>query len=138
MTKITKGVPVYLFLNANQHGTFIFRKCVVKSAGKIRMTLESEVAGKMIKSFVYAHDYDSVIAIADMPDPVAHALQLGVENRQHMIALNMSKLDHPAYCREGVEEALTKLHASTPRGVSYEVWTEEADARFAKYLASRN
>lgn len=138
MTKITKGVPVYLFLNANQHGTFIYRKCMVKSAGKIRMTLESEASGKMINMFVNARDYDSVIAIADMPDPVAHALKLGVENHQQMIAHNVSKLDHPAYCREGVEEALVKLHASTPRGVSYEVWMEEADARYAEYLASRN
>lgn len=138
MTKITKGVPVYLFANYDRKGTFTFRKCIVQSRGAKRMTLESMENGEMIKTFVLAFQYGNVIAVADVADPVEYARNLAAEYCAEQIEFNtVHRLNHGCYHQPTIIETIQTLTNATPRGVSWEDAQREFDEVYAARLKAR-
>ena len=138
MTKITKGVPVYLFANYNSKGTFTFRKCIVQSCGAKRMTLESMENGEMIKTFVLAFQYGNVIAVADVADPVEYARNLAAEYCAKQIEFNtVHRLGNLVYVQSAIIETIEELKNVTPRGISYEEGYLESVAIYNARLKER-
>ncbi|WP_300760203.1 hypothetical protein [Janthinobacterium sp.] len=138
MTKITKGVPVYLFANYNSKGTFTFRKCVVKSCGAKRMTLESMENGKMINTFVLAHQYGDVVAVADVADPVEYARNLAAEYCADRIEFNtVHRLGNLVYIQSAIIETIETLTNATPRGISWEDACRDFEVEYAARLKAR-